>query len=273
MGTTAKQATWAYARDQNVCSTGAFWWLVRTEPDGATSAWAFKPYPKTFRAEIEHAAAVLARFWGYDTPESELIAFDGMYGVAQRRVPGVHDMAGGVELGFYTMPRIDWHETSVQTMCDLAAEHVLDWMLDNDDTRASNLLVTPGKRVIGIDKSRAWRHFGTGQPWPGLSGDDRMNTNCAVVVSGLYAAVRTRQVSYQAACWVAGHALGIAHRIEASNSDRVRLIVRAGIANRPHTADPGALVEAVIIRKATLVADFRRMWEQIFHDAGWPFPW
>lgn len=272
MGTTARPATWAYASDQNVRSTGAFWWLVRTDADGSTSTWAFKPYPKTFRAEVEHAAAVLARFWGYDTPESELLTFDGMYGVAQRRVPGAHDMAGGVELGFYTMPKIDWRETSADVMGDLAAEHVLDWMLDNDDTRASNLLVTPDNRVIGIDKGRAWRHFGTSSPWPGLSGDERMNTNCAVVVSGLYAAIRTRQVSHDTACRIYARAMRAARAITDSDSDQVRMIVRAGIASRPHTADPGALVESVIRRKITLVPDFRRMWEQIFHDAGWALP-
>lgn len=271
---TTTVATWAYAREQNTRSTGAFWWLIRTERDGSASTWAFKPYPKTFRAEIEHAAAILGRFWGFSTPDSQLITFDGMYGVAQRRVPDAQDMAGGAELGFYTMPVIDWRETSLRTMRDLAAEHVLDWMLDNDDSRASNLLMTPDGHVVGIDKSRAWRHFGSDYPWPGLSGDGRMNTNCAVVVSALYAAIRTRQVDYGTACRIYLHTAETAQRVQASHELYARVVIASGIANRPHTTDNqrAALIDAVIARKRTVVQDFRRMWEVIFHDAGWTLP-
>jgi hypothetical protein len=262
-------------------STNPLLALTRTIPlTGDQTHYFYKPVEKPFRAEVEHAANTLARAFGYQTPDSELLHFEGKYGQAQHKLDAVGDMTYGHSLGFYDAPPVDWSTLSQREISDVAREHLLDWALANDDNRASNMMRMPDGSIVGIDKGRAWRNMHTvtdswvKDDWDGLSGDEKANSNAYLVVTGLYNAIRDHTVSKATADQAFLDVMQRAQRMQKLPDDRVRDIVSQGIANRPKLDDAGRaqLAQAVVDRKNGLAADFQDLWGRVYKDAGWTLP-
>jgi hypothetical protein len=254
--------------------------LTRTIPlTGEKSEWFFKPAldshgnPAPFRAEIEHAGNELGKAFGFRTPDSTLITFEGQFGQAQRKLDAVGDMAYGQPLGYYDHPDIDWSQLSQREISDIAREHALDWVLANDDSRASNLLRMPDGSIVGIDKGRAWRDFGTDHEWQGLS--KQADTNCALMSTALYNAVRNHQISKEVADQAYIDTMQRAQKMSRLPDARLAAIMRPGIEHRPGLADDAArdaLVQKAIDRKNALPEDMGAWWGKVYADAGWTLP-
>lgn len=262
-------------------STNPLLALTRTIPlTGDQTHYFYKPVEKDFRAEVEHGANTLARAFGYQTPESELLHFEGKFGQAQHKLDAVGDMTYGHNLGFYDAPPVDWSTLSQREISDIAREHLLDWALANDDNRASNMMRMPDGSIVGIDKGRAWRNMHTvtdswvKDDWDGLAGDEKANSNAYLVVTGLYNAIRDHTVSKATADQAFLDVMQRAQRMQKLPDDRVRDIVSQAIANRPKLTedDRQQLVQAVVDRKNGLASDFQGVWGKVYKDAGWTLP-
>lgn len=239
--------------------------------------WLFKPEPDEqhrFRPETEHYAHEIARRVGFRTAESALITFDGRYGQVQVMHDVAHNLNGWSGADF---TRLNRHQ-----LCDLAAEHVLDWLLDNDDSHGENIVVTAVGHVIGIDKGRAFRYYGG---WNGLSADGGADTNCKLVYTQLYDACAAGHIATRDMNIMYRHALAAARRIQRTPDQAIEPLVRAAVAHRPHykpswyqpvcdhaptTTDE--LVAAVLHRKNTIEADIHTLWSRIYARAGLPAP-
>lgn len=248
--------------------------LTKTIPlTGAKSQWMFKPgqHGQAFIADQEHAATQLANAWGFKTPASQLMEFGGKYGQAQAKLNAVSDLSYGVS-GFYDNAPIPWQEFSAKQVSDIAREHVLDWALDNNDARASNFLVMPDGSVIGIDKGAAWKNFGK---WNGLAGDSKADVQSRQVSTMLYDAIRAHEIGKDTADQAYIAAIQRAQKMQKLGDDHMRSVLEAAFAKRTDFGNPGsreALIQASIDRKNSLAADFGKMWEKIYKQAGWTLP-
>ena len=244
---------------------------IITDPVTGTQ-WQFKPAAKEFRADAEHAAALLGRLWGFQTPESSITSDAGQYGQVQRLVDAIGDLEYGQEVGWYDVAPIPWSSLSAEQVSDIACEHVLDWALDNDDSRASNYLRTADGRIVGIDKGRAFVSFGH---WEGLAADKRADERSAQVSTSLYAAIRSHAIERSTADIAYRAVMARATRMSATPDSKVAYIVGSGTSSRPSFGLPGNqadLIAAVLARKATLAADFSALWARVYAEAGWTLP-
>jgi hypothetical protein len=172
------------------------------------------------------------------------------------------------QLGFYDKAPVPWAQLTQQQICDIATEHVLDWLLDNDDARASNFLRTTTGRIIGVDKGRAFVSYGH---WNGLSGTASADERCAVIYTSLYAAIRSGEVNRDIIAMAArDSALDAAARAAAVSDVLVAEIVSAANSGRPEGKfgdAPGnclaGLVSAVLARKALLLTEFAALWDTL----------
>lgn len=235
--------------------------------------WLFKPAPSPearFRADTEHEAHQLARAWGFFTAESRLIEFDGQHGQAQLMHPAHRDLLGVTGADFAALTRAQ--------LCAIAREHVLDWALDNDDCHGANIVITTDGTAIGIDKGRAWRYFGG---WPGLTGDERADTNCALVYTKLYAAIADGHLPPADVAAMYESAITQARRMRLMPDDDLAAYIRRAVAHRPHyrpssyqrpvagaPTNVDELVAAAVARKHALVEDFTDLWRRIHVRAG-----
>jgi hypothetical protein len=234
--------------------------------------WIFKPAKHGFLADQEHAATMLAREFGYDAPCSRLMTVDSQYGQAQERIDNVGDLEYGQSLGFYDPAPIPWSDLSGNQLVDIARDHVLRWVLADDDGRASNYLRTiePGivgsERIVGIDYGRM---LAPGyERWQGLAADSRADARSALVSTGLYDAIRAGLIPRDVTDRVRRSVQDRADDIQATPDATVRAILAPAFANRPG-ADGEALTEAILARKRTLSRDVRDMWTRVYEQAGW----
>jgi len=239
--------------------------------------WVFKPAPKPdakFRPEVEHEAHVLARLLGYQTAVSHLITHDGQYGQAQAMLPVTGSLLGTTGAKFADLSR--------RQLIAIAKEHLLDWLLDNDDTHADNIVLCADGSVIGIDKGRAWRYVGG---WDGLSADKKANTNCKLIYTDLYAAIAAHHLDRAVVDAMYHAVIGQATRMQRLPDAVLGEILHRAQANRPHfkpsfyqkeiaTAPTNAeeLVAQITARKNNLVADMQLLWQRIYTAAGWERP-
>lgn len=248
--------------------------LTKTVPlTGAKSQWMFKPAQggQKFIAEQEHAATQLGNAWGFKTPASQLMEFNGKFGQAQARLDALSDLSYGVS-GFYDNAPIPWADFTAKQVSDIASEHVFDWAIDNNDARASNFLVMPDKSVIGIDKGAAWKNFGK---WDGLSGDKKADIQSRQVSTALYDAIRAHTISKDVADKAYVSAIQRARKMEKLSDDSMRTILEGAFAHRTDFGAPGskeALIKASIDRKNKLSSDFDKLWGKVYKDAGWKLP-
>jgi len=265
--------TYTAAADQPKLS-GYHTKLLLTDQHG--TRWLFKPAAegRRFRADVEHHAHRLARRWGYRTAESRLIEHDGTIGQAQRLFTVAHDLTGWTGTDFLKL-------TPAQ-LSQLAREHLLDWVIDNDDTHGENVIVTTDGDVIGIDKGRAWRYFGA---WPGLAGTTTANTNCQLIYTALYTAIAKGILSQDVIDGVYRDVIAHAHRMQQLPDDEHIEIITAAQEHRPHYNAPTyqkpnpiaptslqELLTAATARKHSLVTDMQQLWTGIYTRAGWTLP-
>lgn len=228
---------------------------------GEVTTWYVKPPPKAgaeWRLEQEHAANTLGRLFGFNTAQSEMTPVAGKSQLAIAEIKGKM-------LGHYTDLQPLSTFTPIQ-IAEMAGEHALDWVLANDDTSANNMIERLDGHLVGIDKGRAWGNMS----WPGLAGDDSMNTMTQVVFGKLYAAVRSHEISKEVADQAFTHLIHKMRKMSAVPDAKVRAIMEAGFASRPtkygSTED---IINETIARKNSLEADFTKMWAKVYADAGY----
>lgn len=245
----------------------------------------FKPVDDAhlFRAEVEDASSKLSNLWGFNTPKTDIKTMEvpgkgEQKGLIQNYQESVSDFRGldgsGVDLTTLTDKQLG----------QLAAEHVLDWALDNDDAHEQNMLITPSGDLIGIDKGRGLFVYGN---WNGLAGDTGAHTNMlpghALAYTPLYDGIRNGTITKEQADAAYMAALKAAQRIKKSDNGAVSALIQAGVANRTKWAAPGYmthfdhtqapknaddLVQAVLNRKDKIDQQITEMWQKIYSQAG-----
>ena len=230
----------------------------------------FKPRPDTkldrYRSEVEHLGNEFGRVFGFSTAESKVLTLDGKYGQLQADVGGVADLMDA-----------DLSTLTAQQIGDIGSEHVLDWFLDNDDSKGDNMKILPNGRIVGIDKGRAFKHFGA---WDGLSADSKMDTNCPTVYNRLYTAIRGGKIDKERldAAFLQVHRRAV--KMSKVSDETITAMLTEGMKNRdyydvkykidgknvPQTFE--GLRAAVLDRKSRMVDQIDEMWAKIYKDAG-----
>lgn len=231
----------------------------------------YKPRPKgmEFRADIEMLGNSLGRFWGYDSAKPQIIGLDGFeYGLLMKGVPAVGDLMN-FDLSTLTGAQVG----------DLASEHVLDWMLDNDDTKGDNALITPDGKIIGIDKGRTF--FGYGH-WDALTSGQSMNTNANVVYGQMLRDIEAGKISKATADEAYLKMQKRIKRIQKSSDADIATMVTGAMEHRdkgykvPYkidgklvSQDLDGLLAAIEDRKSKLDTDFATLWTKVYKKAGY----
>jgi hypothetical protein len=231
----------------------------------------FKPRPDTqldnYRIEAEHAGNLMGSLLGYKSAKSKIVTINGTRGQLQSDVGGIGTLHGA-----------KYGSLSAKTLGDIAKEHVLDWFLDNDDTKGDNVTLWSDGTVVGIDKGRAWKHFGA---WSGLSGDDSMNSNADTIYARMFTAMRDGKITKENADAAYVAMQKQIARIGKVQDSRVTAILQDGMKSRPsfsltYSIDGKELPNtfeglnaAVLDRKSHLAEDFENMWKGVYADAGY----
>lgn len=229
----------------------------------------FKPRSNTkldkYRSEVEHLGNQFGRLFGFSTSDSQLVTLDGKYGQLQKDVGGISDLMGA---DYSTL-------TSVQ-IADIGNEHMLDWFLDNDDSHGANAKVLQNGHIVGIDKGRAFKHFGA---WKGLSGDGQMDSNAATVYNKLYTAIRSGKLDKESIDKAYLAIQKKAEKMAKVPDSKITEMLTEGMKNReqfdnsysingkkvPNSFD--GLNAAVLDRKNKLPQEIEAMWAKIYKDA------
>lgn len=243
----------------------------------------FKPADSPEYAErlrMEAKANDLALAWGFPAAKSFMVELDGEQGMMQQKIPSESSFYFGGQ-NYLQVPTLNNKQ-----LAQLSAEHVLDWMLDNDDNHADNMLVKGDGTLAGIDKGRSFYVYGN---WPGLTADEKAHTvfsdrseHSSLVYTYLYNDIRAGKLTpeqVQAAYFGARKA---AMRIQKSSDAAVEQMVRDAVEGRTNWSVPDymkhfdgkaptnadELVAAVLARKNGLAAQIDEMWGRIYSDAG-----
>lgn len=230
----------------------------------------YKPRPKgmEFRADIEMLGNSLGRFWGFDSAAPQIKGLDGFeYGLLMKGVPAVGDLMNA-DLGSLTGAQVG----------DIASEHVLDWMLDNDDTKGDNALITPDGKIVGIDKGRTFVSYGH---WDGLN-PNGMNTNAHTVFSRMFHDIEDGKISKEVADAAYLKMQKRIKRIMKSDAEMLSSMVTDAMKNRdkgykvPYSIDGKqvpqtleGLLMAIEDRKSRLDTDFENLWAKTYKKAGY----
>lgn len=228
------------------------------------------------KGELEHAGNMMGSLFGFKTPKSEMVEIEvkgqKKYGQLQKMVPNV--------VGTMNTTKLD--SLSAKQLAAIGSEHMLDWILDNDDTHGENLLVTSSGDLIGIDKGRSFKKGGHSVPgnWKGLD-IHQMNSNANTVYSQLYKAVMSGKLDKAEVdkAYLAIRAKAI--RMQKVSDAKVDAVLKEGMKNRedfqnnftidgkkvPNTYE--GFLQAVNHRKENLAADFEKLWGGVYKDAGW----
>lgn len=233
------------------------------------------------RLKAEAAANNFSRSLGFNTPAATLTEVDGKQGVMQAMVDNVGTLAVGDK------QYVQMSTLNEKQLGSIASEHVLDWLLDNDDNHPDNMLLQQDGSIVGIDKGRTFVAYGN---WPGLAGDDAAHTNLSdrsehqtLTQTLLYDDIRAGKLSkeqVEAAYFAARKA---ALRIQNAPDAMVESFVRNATEGRtnwdapeymaahfkgkpPQNADE--LVAAVLARKNSMAEQIDGMWAKIYKDAG-----
>jgi len=253
-------------------------WITKDQFD---RKYVFKPVDspdKRWRAEIETIASQMSVAWGFRTPNAQIMELDGEEGILMSFADHVSSFKGkngnSIQMSSLTEKQVG----------QVAAEHVLDWILDNDDTHSSNLLMGTDGNVIGIDKGRAFFVYGN---WNGLSADTQAHSNANLVYTKLYDDIRSGKVTQEQAQAAYFAAMKAAKRIQNSDDAAAEARIREATANRPKWSPPGymthfshaqapqnqdQLVAAFLERKQNMVEEIGEMWDRIFAASPYDKP-
>ena len=235
------------------------------------------PSKDVFRADVEVAANDLGRMWGFPSTPSKVVTIDGQTGILMDFVP--HELAlvnKGVEVKLSGL--------TDKQLGQIAAEHVLDWILDNDDSHRKNLLIRDDGVMVGIDKGRGLYVYGN---WFGMTGTSKANSNASLVYTDMYNDIRSGKMTQAQATAAYLAAMRAAKRIQNADDVAAEDKVREGVKNRtkwspnytmshydqtqaPQDAD--GLVKAFLDRKHGLVNDVEKMWTSIFNASSYDKP-
>lgn len=231
----------------------------------------FKPRPDTkldkYRSEVEHVGNLFGRLFGFNTADSKLETLDGKYGNLQKDVGGVADLMG-----------YDYSTLTQQQIADIGKEHLLDLFLDNDDTKGDNAKILPNGHIVGIDKGRAFKHYGA---WKGFSADESMNSNADTIYAKLYNAIRSGKLDKEAVDKAYLDIQKRARKMAKVSDETITDMLKEGMKNREefdnsYTIDgkkvpntEAGLIQAVLHRKNTMPEQIEAMWQKIYKDAGY----
>lgn len=231
----------------------------------------FKPRPNTkldkYRSEVEHLGNQFGKLFGFQTADSKLVTIDGKYGQLQKDVGGVSDLMGA-----------DYSQLTDVQIADIGSEHLLDAFLDNDDTKGDNAKILPSGRIVGIDKGRAFKHFGG---WSAFSADSSMNSNAQTIYAQLYDTIRAGKIDKETLDKAYLAIQKKAEKMAKVSDQTITDMLKEGMVNRevfdnsykingkkvPNTLE--GLTAAVLDRKNNLPELTREMWAKIYKDAGY----
>jgi hypothetical protein len=115
-------------------------WMVKLAADKNTK----KPQP--FKAAAAAMFAKVGLAVKSNTVPVGLTTYEGKPAAIQPWVEATGNLASKVPAALTT-----------QQKADVAAEHILDWMMSQHDSHGANLLILPDGRVTGIDKEQAFK--------------------------------------------------------------------------------------------------------------------
>lgn len=241
------------------------WKATQTIPyTGESSTWFAKPAPdgKEWRLEQEHAANQIGKLFGFRTAESQILDGEKAFGQkvqVQRAIPGK-------PLGHHTdMPA--WSQFTPQQVAEIAMEHLLDWVLANDDSSPNNMIKTPDGHIVGIDKGRSWGNF----QWAGLAGDKSMDSMTQLIYTKLYDAVRSHELPKEVADQAYTAVIQKARKIAKVSDESLRQLLEQAFEHRTKWAsikDKQHAIEEILNRKNNLASAFKQMWGKVYQDAG-----
>lgn len=243
----------------------------------------WKPSPPggEWRSETELGALKLAKKFGFHAPVAQTMELNGEHGLMQSFIPNN---------GTTAMIGQDWNKLSSKQLGEMSQEHVLDWILDNDDTHSDNLLLGPNDNIASVDKGRAFKAYGI---WRGLdlgtSPGTGPNTNAQVAYQQMYAKAASGEIPQEKMDQAYFAAMKAANRIQKTSDADVEALVREATKNRtkwakdayysnpewaqePAPANQDELVASVLERKSIMPEEIKEMWQQIYAKAGWELP-
>jgi hypothetical protein len=225
------------------------------------------PAGKKYRANVETWANKIGSFFGTRAPWTETIEFQGQLGSIQKEIDVV---------GF--LSSFSWkNATEIQTI-DLVNEHLTDWMLDQDDNWAPNTLIDTTGHLVGVDKGRAFRSYGS---WDGMRPDAGMDVNTHLVYSDLYQAIISGEISKEVAdkTWIAARNRAykmskaddgaLLEMLHAATDDRQTWSVDYEIDGKKVPQTQQGFFDAFFDRKAKLPEQVQDLWQKIYTKAGY----
>ncbi len=228
----------------------------------------FKPAPSgdKYRSLVEHTGNLFGKLFGFSTTDSSLITLDGDYGNLQK------DVGGSSSLLNYKYSTL-----SSDQIADIGMEHLLDHFLDNDDTKGDNAKILDNGHIVGIDKGRSFKHFGS---WNSLAADESMNSNADTIYSHLYNAIRSGsfkkedvdkaylKVHKRAVKMQRVSDATITQMLADGTVGRQQWDIKYTIDGKPVGHNLQGLTAAVLDRKNKIVTDSDAMWAKVYKDAG-----
>jgi len=237
--------------------------------------WVFKSMPDAYRVEAELMATKVAKLYGFSMPEATAVVNgEGPAGV-QHSVGNKTGFVSVYAPNKGTLEGVDVASLTGPQLTTLVQDHVLDWLLDNDDSRAANYMIGEDGQIIAIDKSRTMKHFGK---WKGLAGDASANTNASLVSTKIFDAIRHHEISQDQAQALYRAAVAKAQKIQDSPWAPLEGLIQEGMAHRTYwyPGDPihdvPTLLAAVKARKDQLADDIDSVWAKVFEQAGYEKP-
>ena len=227
----------------------------------------FKPSPQgdAYRSEAEHLGHEYGWVFGFKTAGSQLIELDGKYGQLQKDLGSKSSLA-----------QFDLSTLNANQIADIGREHILDWFLDNDDTHSENMQMLPDGSLVGIDKGRAFKHFGK---WQGLN-PSAMNSNAQTIYSKLFQTIQSGKLSKEDVDKAYLQIQKRAQQMAKVDDQKIADMLATGMAKRKiwdvsYKVDGKAvpnnlqgLTAAVLDRKNKLPEQIEQMWKDIYAKAG-----
>jgi hypothetical protein len=243
---------------EQIGSAGTHPKLFMEDQEG--NRWMFKWFTKTneeWRSDVEHYAHELGELFGFDMADSRLIDWGGHYGQIQKLWPG--DDLIGTPLSSLTKTQ----------RTQIAEHHLLDWLMDNDDTHAANLFqLSHDGSIVGIDKGRAFAKFGTNPLRLGS-----LSKQNDVVYEGLYRMLHGSVAGKAELDDIYRSVMARAKAMEAITDAEYREVLERLLAGRTNYSTTTAsnrtqLIEQALARKNSLSADFDAFYDTIYQRSG-----
>lgn len=229
--------------------TGSHWKVV----DENGKSYIFKVAKEKFRAEAEDSAQNIAKSFGYQVAGSRLGEFEGQYGQFQNMIPN----SGMVE----GIPPSSLSDTA---LIDVAKSHPLDWMMFNDDAHNQNFLVSEdGSRVTEIDLGRSFAQIDV--PGAMTLKPGSLSNWSSMYVDSMYSDIKSGQISDSRLDTIYTQVIRQARSMSRQGDGPLRQELASAFAHRPGTdADKARWTTAVLDRKATLEADFQKLYSDLY---------